>query len=280
VTLRYGVGGDVVELCLPQDRAYLVKLADFGTADVDPLTVGNPVEACHFSTLENTPIEQLCCGNKAVQGYASDTFALALAAFHLFTGEAPYEEIMEEVECPDELYDALVQTWDQNPQYVDVCDIIINDGDDDEDEDEEQDDYDDDDAQDPTLLHTFYRYLVLFGVPDRDRLEEAYGTDNPVWKAVGPLLGWKQPRRGRGGRAAAASAAASKKFCRQLDRDRAMFSLDRGKNKFVQRARARLQEVPGAMELLKSMASFLPEERPSMLEVMTSDVFKAFRREG
>lgn len=44
-----------------------VKLADFGTADVDPLTVGNPVEACHFSTLENTPIEQLCCGNQARQ---------------------------------------------------------------------------------------------------------------------------------------------------------------------------------------------------------------------
>lgn len=33
----------------------------------------------------------------SIQGYASDTFALALAAFHLFTGEAPYEEIMEEV---------------------------------------------------------------------------------------------------------------------------------------------------------------------------------------
>lgn len=33
------------------------------------------------------------------QGYASDTFALALAAVHLFTGEAPYEEIMEEVGC-------------------------------------------------------------------------------------------------------------------------------------------------------------------------------------
>ena len=32
------------------------------------------------------------------QGYASDTFALALAAVHLFTGEAPYEEIMEEVQ--------------------------------------------------------------------------------------------------------------------------------------------------------------------------------------
>ena len=31
---------------------------------------------------------------------------------------------------------------------------------------------------------------MLFGVPDRSRLEEAYGENNPVWKAVGPLLGW------------------------------------------------------------------------------------------
>lgn len=65
---------------------------------------------------------------------------------------------------------------------------------------------------------------------------------------------------------------------RQLERDRAKFSLDRGKNKFVQRARARLQEVPGAMELVKSMGSFVPEDRPTMLEVMRSDVFSAFRR--
>lgn len=31
---------------------------------------------------------------------------------------------------------------------------------------------------------------MLFGVPERSRLEEAYGENNPVWKAVGPLLGW------------------------------------------------------------------------------------------
>lgn len=32
-----------------------------------------------------------------MQGYASDTFALALATVHLFTGDSPYEEIMAEV---------------------------------------------------------------------------------------------------------------------------------------------------------------------------------------
>ncbi|CAN0416425.1 unnamed protein product, partial [Hapterophycus canaliculatus] len=86
--------------------------------------------------------------------------------------------------------------------------------------------------------------------------------------------------RGGGGRAAASLAAASKKFCRQLERDRARFSLDRGKNRFVQRARARLQQIPGGIELLTSMASFVPEDRPTMLEVLRSDVFRAFRREG
>lgn len=88
----------------------------------------------------------------------------------------------------------------------------------------------------------------------------------------------KQARRGRGGgRAASSLAAASKKFCRQLERDRAKFSLDRGNNKFIHRARASLQALPGAMDLVKSMASFVPEDRPTMLEVLTSDVFAAFR---
>lgn len=68
-----------------------------------------------------------------------------------------------QVECPDELYDALVQTWDQNPQYVDVCDIIINDGGDEEEDDDDGDD-DDDDTQDPTLLHTFYRCVLYIVV--------------------------------------------------------------------------------------------------------------------
>lgn len=61
-----------------------------------------------------------------------------------------------QVECPDELYDALVSTWDHNPQYVDVCDIIVNDLADDEDELEEEEE---EDRQDPTLVHTFYRYM-------------------------------------------------------------------------------------------------------------------------
>lgn len=62
------------------------------------------------------------------------------------------------MECPDDLYNALVSTWDQNPQYVDLCDIIVNNLDDEGGEvGEEQDD---EDSQDPTFVHTFYRYVL------------------------------------------------------------------------------------------------------------------------
>lgn len=43
---------------------------------------------------------------------------------------------------------------------------------------------------DPIHLVMMFRYLVLFGVPERVMLDEAFGRDNPVWKAVGALLGW------------------------------------------------------------------------------------------
>lgn len=90
-------------------------------------------------------------------------------------------------------------------------------------------------------------------------------------------------RGGRGGtsgkeRRAPGSAAASKRFCRQFERDRSRFSLDRGTNKYIKRARTRLDLLPGASELVRSMASFMPESRPTMLEVMRSEVFEPLRR--
>ncbi|CAM9567628.1 unnamed protein product, partial [Sphacelaria rigidula] len=227
VALRYAVGSELVELCMPRDRAFVVKLADFGTADVNPGSVGAPVEAGHFTTLENTPIEQLCCGSSAQQDYASDTFAFALAALHLFTGEAPYEEIMEEVECPDDLYDALANTWsdEQYPEYSVLCDIVL-DTVDEEPEDsvadpdcKEEGEEEEEEQQSATLFNTFYRYLVLFGVPDRQTLDEAFGADNPVWSAVGSLLGWKS-NKGRGRRGGGLSAA-SKRFSRRFREDQA-----------------------------------------------------------
>lgn len=40
---------------------------------------------------------------------------------------------------------------------------------------------------------------MLFGVPERETLEAAFGRDNPVWKAVGALLGWVSWRYRCGG---------------------------------------------------------------------------------
>lgn len=36
---------------------------------------------------------------------------------------------------------------------------------------------------------------MLFGVPEREVLEEAFTPENPVWKAVGNLLGWVSLRQ-------------------------------------------------------------------------------------
>ncbi|CAN0017111.1 unnamed protein product [Choristocarpus tenellus] len=83
------------------------------------------------------------------------------------------------------MYKALAEAWSSNEQYKVLCDIIqthVGTDQDGQDEDEEavQDD--------PTLFDTFYRYLVLFGVPAQDDMMSAFGKENPVWKAVGPLL--------------------------------------------------------------------------------------------
>ncbi|CAN0054801.1 unnamed protein product, partial [Discosporangium mesarthrocarpum] len=211
VCLGYGLGEEVVELVMPRDRAFLVKLADFGTSDVSPLTLGANVGPGHFTTLENTPVEYLCCGSKARQAYSGDTFALALAAVHLLTGEAPYEELLEEVECPTELYEVLAEVWSRHSQYEVICDIVQAPSvGGDEDEEEEGDD--------PTLFDTFYRYLVLFGVPSQESIVAGFGEDNPVWKAVGPLL-WRPRPRGTGGRSKRQRGA--DRFRRKLDKDRA-----------------------------------------------------------
>lgn len=57
------------------------------------------------------------------------------------------------MECPDDLYDALVTTWDAHPQYADVCNIVLDEGEDEEGGQLEEEE----DHQDATLMHTFYR---------------------------------------------------------------------------------------------------------------------------
>ena len=56
-----------------------------------------------------------------------------------------------QVECPDDLYDALATTWNDHPQYADLCQIVL-----DAETSEEEENVDVD--QDSTLMNTFYRH--------------------------------------------------------------------------------------------------------------------------
>lgn len=72
-------------------------------------------------------------------------------------------------------------------------------------------------------------------------------------------------------------SAASKRFCRRLQEDQARFSLRTGTNRFIARARARLEALPGGMDLVMAMASFCPDLRPTMLEVLRHEAFSSLR---
>ena len=153
---------------LSQDSR-VVKLADYGTADTNRDFDGKCIEARHFGTLENSPPEYLLEEFPA-QSWATDTFALGLAVLHLFTGSKPYEEIMDEVLCPDVVADTLLKEWQSKPKrrYAALASVLE----------------DDDEA---ILANTLYRYIVLLGIPAEEpgesrattMLRAAFETSSP-----------------------------------------------------------------------------------------------------
>merc|ERR1712051_1053604 len=102
-------------------------------------------------------------------------------------------------------------------------------------------------VEDQTLYDTLYRFLVLFGVPERQS-----GTKKPekVWVAINStLLPPKTPRA---------------KKCPDTEvfhKDRKKYSLTHGSHKRIADARRRLLGMDGAMELLLSLVSFDPKKR-------------------
>ena len=86
LTVDYGVCGRVHQLTLPTGEPSLALLADFGTADISPATLHEPIGLAHFATLENTPPDFLLCGTAARQDFLADAFALGLCWLHLLTG--------------------------------------------------------------------------------------------------------------------------------------------------------------------------------------------------
>ena len=220
--LRYGLGEHVFALRLPTKRALLAKLADYGTANVQASSNGQPVTIAQFTTVENTPADFLLQGDAALQGHGHDSFGLGLCMLHLFTGNAPYEEILEEVLCPPALKKKLRQIWqeDEYAGYLVVRSLILSD--------------DEPDEPDETLYHTLYRYLVLFGIPEEK-------GPFKVWKAITQALEGSDRNRGktygrntRNGRKEGPDAA-------QFARDRKKYSLSHGNNKYIARARKTLE---------------------------------------
>ena len=146
---------------------------------------------------------------------------------HLFTGHKPYEEILEDVQCPLALKKKLRQIWqeDEYSGYNVVRQIIMADVDEGENEGE----------PDETLYHTLYRYLVLFGIPE----DKSQFKEHPrVLKSITQSLeGSGQPRiYGR-------NAARRKEGpdSAQFARDRRKYSLSHGNNIYIARARKSLE---------------------------------------
>lgn len=263
-----GQGSDVVlhfmletacfVLQIPSSFSYWVKLADYGAADSNLENLGKPVTIDQFTTLENSPIEFLLEGDAALQSYAADTFSLGLCMLHLFTGSAPYEEILEDVHCPKDLLKDLKAIWmsSRKTSGYSVIKSVAR-GDDEN-----------------TLCHTLYRYVVLFGLPEKQP-----SKSEKVWQLLLKHLrpqdvAYPRPQRRRRRLEGAASVMTAKE---QFDHDRSLYSIAFGSNSTLSQCRDGLERVSGAMDLLTKLMDFNPLKRPTLKQVMYHSMFSSLR---
>jgi serine/threonine protein kinase len=271
LVLRYGLGAHVFAVRMPSNAPVIAKLADFGTSDIKAESNGKPVTPLQFTTFENTPPDFIILGDLATQGHGHDNFAFGLCVLHMFTGEMPYEEILDSVVCPPTLKRLLrLKLEDENvPGYsvlrsiilLDVCkdeDGNIVDGDPDE-----------------KFYDTLYRYLVLFGIP-----EDKFKRDQcpVVWDAIEEALEGKPFATRKGARKAKAAVKRSKApDAAQFAKDRKQFSISHGKNKLIARARASLEKMPGGMDVLLNLCRFDPARRATAMDVLNSPFMENLR---
>jgi serine/threonine protein kinase len=280
LVLRYGLGSHFFAVRMPASAPLIAKLADFGTSDIKPESNGKPVTPLQFTTFENTPPDYIILGDLATQGHGHDSFALGLCMLHMFTGETPYEEIMDSVTCPPTLKRLLrCKLEDSNePGYSVIRSVILLDV--------CKDDEGNIVEGDPngTFYDTLYRYLVLFGIP----AEKFQRNKCPaVWDAIEAALEGKpvapHGRKGGGGRRHPSKFSSSGKQrhsapdAQQFAKDRKQFSLAHGRNRLVARARASLERMPGGMDLLLRLCCFDPSQRASALDVLNSRFMEPLR---
>jgi len=282
--LRYGIGSHVFGLRMPSSRALIAKLADYGTANIRPESNGQPITIGQFTTLENSPPDFLISGDAAKQGFGHDSFGLGLCMLHLFTGHAPYEEILEDVTCPVALKRKLKTIWEYNSSkgYDVIKSVILADV------------YEDEDGMtegepDEILYDTLYRYLVLFGIPDK---KSQFKEGARVWRAITSCLLGPAPeqaaagparrstrRNPRGNAAAAVATSTAGPDAAQFEIDCSIYSIANGTDSRIAAARSKLSSMDGGMELLLSLVSFDPRRRATPLDVVNSTFMSPLREE-
>jgi serine/threonine protein kinase len=271
LVLRYGLGAHVFAVRMPSDVPVIAKLADFGTSDIKPESNGKPVTPLQFTTFENTPPDFIILGDLATQGHGHDNFAFGLCMLHMFTGEMPYEEIMDAVKCPPTLKRLLrLKLEDESvPGYSVVRSIILLDVCKDEDGNIVDGD------PDEKFYDTLYRYLVLFGIP-----QEKFKRDQCpiVWDAIEEALEGKPFATRKGSRKPKAAVKRSKApDAAQFAKDRKYFSLSHGRNKLIARARTTLEKMPGGMDILLRLCCFDPAQRATAMDVLNSPFMENLR---
>jgi serine/threonine protein kinase len=268
LVLRYGLGSHIFALRMPSSHPYIVKLADFGTANMMPTSTGLPITIAHFTTLENTPPDFMILGDAAKQGHGHDNFGLGLIMLHLFMGSRPYEEVLEDVKCPSNLKANLRSVWeDEEVHGYSIIRSLIFDG-------VDVDEYGNvEGVLDETLYDTLYRFLVLFGIP-KVKFQEKLGR--LVWNAIFDALSPSYH--------VASSARIVKKRSRKkandvttFKRDCKKFSIRTGNNLYISRARSALTALPGGIELLFCLCNFDPTIRASAMDVLNSTLMEDLR---
>lgn len=232
VVLRYGFGQHTFALRSPKERSLLAKLADYGTANVDSASNGQQVTLAQFTTIENTPPDFFILGDKASQGHEHDCFGLGLCMLHLFTGHAPYEEILDDVRCPPVLKQKLRLIWEDDGEvdFSVVRSVILSDV------------YKDEEGHiiegepDETIYDTLYKYLVLFGLQQAS----AKLQNSRIWEVVQDCLEGSTNKKGRGG-ARTTKRKNNSNDASRFARDRRKYSVSFGTNKYIARARRSLE---------------------------------------
>jgi len=275
VCARYHLADATFDFQLHQEAVDAwIKLTDFGTSHMERVSLGKPAKGAIFTTIENVPIDLLLSGDiQCTHTYAHDTFSLGLATLHLFGGGGPYEELMDYCTCPDDLRLDLAAIWLDSREvssFKILASLASN-----------MEDETDDTHPKParyTLFDTFYRFLVLLGVPtsNHDSISKLGSAANRVLDIVRThLIGSdnrpEYPERSEFEDVLFLSHIKSKQL---FAKHTATFNLKKGVHPAMARCR---KQLGSNINILTAMLDFDPRRRPTMRSLLMSPIFDSLR---